>query len=51
MAGCLLPPGTRLSRRRDAEPKARAIAAAAVLSRAVCLGFDKEHRQSNPGLA
>lgn len=32
-------------------PKARAIAVAAVLSRAVCLGFDKEQRQSNPGLA
>ena len=50
MADSLLPPGTQLSR-RDAEPKERAITAAVVLSRAVCLGFDKEHTQSNPGLA
>jgi len=49
MAGRLLLPGTQLSC-RDAELKARAIAAAVVLSRAVCLGFDKEHTQSNPGL-
>lgn len=49
MAGRLLPPGTRLSR-RDAEPKARATAVAVVLLQAVCLGFDKEHTQSNPGL-
>lgn len=37
--------------RRDAELKARAIAVAVVLSRTVCLGFDKEHTQRNPGLA
>lgn len=50
MAGCLLPPGIQLSS-HDAKSKARGITAAVVLSRAVCLDFDKEHTQSSSGLA